>query len=548
MLTNSPETSIEPNDYLQEVSSKIKQLIGRGVLALGLLASSVGIIGTCDQEPADASTTFTNDYPNLGAMDYNPSNYDWWVDENGNGIPDVTPNIYTDNDELMSTRGYYYRNCTDGAAYWTQKYTGISVSGWGDAKSWDEAATNAGYTVKSGNSNDIEPGDIAQSDDGYYGHVGFVVEVSKNPDGTINSVTTAELNEQGTGLYSGPGSDNSNIYTSRNSNGNLIRYGTYDWDHFIDVNGSGKGLNNESIGSVSPTNTRSQAQRVDELAFVRTNHSSGRTEIVSLHGAPYYTTLRSSNLTGYPAISDPQNVTPLAIDTNGDGIDELGFVRTNHGSGRTEIVTMHGSPHYTTLLRSSLTAYPAISDPQSVTPLAIDVNGDGIDELGFVRTNHSSGSTELVTLHGSPNYTTIRSSTLTGYPAIKDPQNVTPLAIDVNGDGIDELGFVRTNHSSGRTELSLWHGAPHYKTHLLTTLVAYPAISDPQNVRPIAIDVNGDGIDELAFVRTNHSSGRTEIVTLHGAPHYTTLRASSLTSYPKISDPQNVTPIAIDLP
>ncbi len=248
---------------------------------------------------------------------------------------------------------------------------------------------------------------------------------------------------------------------------------------------------NVDSGSTNPQlpscKTVKRTDRINELAFVRTNHGSGQTELAAWHGSPNYTTLYSSTLTGYPAISDPQWVKPLAIDTNGDGIDELGFVRFNHSSGRTELSLWHGAPHYTTLLTTTLTGYPAIGDPQNVMPLALDTNGDGIDELGFVRTNHGSGRTELVTWHGAPNYTTLLAAALTGYPTVGDPENVTPLALDVNGDGIDELGFVRTNHGSGQTEIVVWHGSPNYTTLYSATLTGYPAIGDPQNVTPLAI-------------------------------------------------------------
>jgi hypothetical protein len=64
-------------------------------------------------------------------------------------------------------------------------------------------------------------------------------------------------------------------------------------------------------------------------------------------------------------------VKALSLDTNGDGIDELGFVRFNHSSGNTEIVVYHGSPQYTTLLHAGSTGYPAIGDPQNVTALGL---------------------------------------------------------------------------------------------------------------------------------------------------------------------------------
>lgn len=174
-----------------------------------------------------ASITFSNTYPYENAMLRNQATYDWWIDENGNGTYQAG--------ESYSPAGYSYRNCTDGVAYWTQNMLGVAVGGWGDANNWDNNA--GGYIVKAGSSNTIEPGDIAQSNDGTYGHVGFVTEVVKNSAGTIISIRVAEYNKAGTGRFS------HDSYATKNSAGKFKRTadGTRDWDSFIDVNGAGSG-------------------------------------------------------------------------------------------------------------------------------------------------------------------------------------------------------------------------------------------------------------------------------------------------------------------
>jgi surface antigen len=142
----------------------------------------------------------------------------------------------------LSSRAYGYRNCTDGAAYWVKKYTNVTLpSNLNDARYWDTNAP-ATYTVKAGSTNSIEPGDIAQSDDGSFGHVGFVTSVTKNQSGAVTSFTTAELNKDGDGNYT------ANTYNApRNASSKFNRGGGYDWDHYIDVNGADRGLNNENL-------------------------------------------------------------------------------------------------------------------------------------------------------------------------------------------------------------------------------------------------------------------------------------------------------------
>lgn len=273
VLLNAPQNQ-DPGTII----GNIKQCVGRCALTISIALGGGVALGTAESvfehpKPARAEATFSNDYPDQNAMDHRPSLSEWWKDENGNGQKNITDNNYTDNDETMSSRGYYYRNCTDGVAYWAAKYTGYHPANWGNANNWDSASQTTQKTVKAGNSNSIEPGDIAQSDDGSVGHVGFVTSVAKNPAGAVTSVTVAELNKAGNGLFT------HDPYSQRNAAGKLVRHGSYDWDHFIDINGAGKGLGNEpwpSGGGATPPPPDPLA-----LSLVRLNHPSGKVEVVS---------------------------------------------------------------------------------------------------------------------------------------------------------------------------------------------------------------------------------------------------------------------------
>lgn len=204
----------------------IINLCTAGVFVFAILIASV------QMAQADAYNT----YPYMNATPINPATGDYWIDENGNGQYDGT-------EESKSPRGFYYRNCTDGAAHWVQQYTGVVIPGsWSHAKYWDDHA--GGYTVKQGNANTIEVGDIAQSDYGDFGHVGFVTDVAKDAGGNVVSIAVAELNKSNQGEFSHP------TYISKNSGGKFIRWGSATWDHFIDVNGS----NTSSLGRLIHTN------------------------------------------------------------------------------------------------------------------------------------------------------------------------------------------------------------------------------------------------------------------------------------------------------
>lgn len=85
---------------------------------------------------------------------------------------------------------YYACQCTSFVAWRVNERLGISFhnqykgSHWGNANSWDDAAKESGVTVNS----TPEPGCIAQSNAGTYGHVAWVADVSGS------SVTVEEYN------------------------------------------------------------------------------------------------------------------------------------------------------------------------------------------------------------------------------------------------------------------------------------------------------------------------------------------------------------------
>ncbi len=167
--------------------NRVKRLAAVALVGLG----TIGVNTLIENEASAAPDT----YPWQHAQDYNPGSYMWWVDENGNGRADVTsaPN---DNDEAVDPNGYYYRNCTSYAAAKLKQlgYAG-SMSGLGNAKSWDDIARSRGVGVD----NSPRVGDAAVWDyignDSRYGHVAIVEKVYA--DGSV------DVSEYNAGLRGG---------------------------------------------------------------------------------------------------------------------------------------------------------------------------------------------------------------------------------------------------------------------------------------------------------------------------------------------------------
>lgn len=123
--------------------------------------------------------------------------------------------------------------------------TGVSLpygETMGHAKDWDTGGQSAGYNVDQ----TPEPGDIAQSNGGNYGHVGVVESVTYDGANNATSIVVSEYNKFADGNYS------RTTYSSKE--GPLFSRGNgYTWDNFIDVNGTGNGISGNPANTSSPT-------------------------------------------------------------------------------------------------------------------------------------------------------------------------------------------------------------------------------------------------------------------------------------------------------
>lgn len=222
--TLNSETEFLPNDEARSfnpTTSLLARVATRAALAIGIAIGTIG--GETATIDPPAAIADTGGYPewNKPCVAGDPMNPDSsYGKTTGTGY---WCNNYEWGDspsQQNSSRGYGYRNCTDWVAWRIPQLVQRNVpTGWHNAENWDNAASAAHYTVD----NTPEPGDIAVWE-GTYGHVAVVESVNSN-----GSVNVSEYNH---------GQDG-NFGTRNNVTG---------VDHFIDLNGTGKGINGEDLG------------------------------------------------------------------------------------------------------------------------------------------------------------------------------------------------------------------------------------------------------------------------------------------------------------
>lgn len=248
-VEKEPVQSLDREFKEQEIVSVGKRILGRIALTIGL-AIGPGITLSVTESavrPAEAHAE-TGGYPYADAPKVDGI-YSWgYKDCKGYCDGDGSVNMPDGRYYTYSERGFGIRNCTDWASYRIRQLTGIEVPkgvGMGNATTWDTKGKDAGYTVDQ----TPEPGDVAQNNDtaGGYGHVGVVEKVTKDDQGKVKSIEVSQYNGAGTGNYA-------YLTYTADPDGTFWLYAdkSQKWDNFIDVNGTGVGINGSAVPATNP--------------------------------------------------------------------------------------------------------------------------------------------------------------------------------------------------------------------------------------------------------------------------------------------------------
>lgn len=392
---------------------------------------------------AGSAQAETGGYPHADAADHNTAVYEWWVDENGDGVKQITTSE-TDNDELVSERGYFYRNCTDYVA-WKLESLGVSTDltrGNGHGGEWDDKRPTLSDSTP-------ESGDAAVFDG--IGHVAFVEAV--NSDGTV---TISEYNIPG-------GSGNYGVRTDTPS-----ALGITD---FVDFNGTGISLSGTSGVGTRMLDDVNGDGRDDAVVMFR---DSGTASVALSTGSSF-----SSPATWSiePLMTSADQY--FLADVNGDGNSDLvGFWKD---SGHWKVMLSNGT---------AFTGPPADwADGQGTgtsKQWVMDVDGDAQHKADMITFDSATGDWYVSTSTGT-GFGPTQQQWADGHGYTSDDQVIA----DFSGDGKADAAVYFANTGT-------WYVA----NSLGTTFGGAPSWSNSHGMnssRRHVGDVNGDNKADAAY-------------------------------------------------
>ncbi|HMS23379.1 MAG TPA: S8 family serine peptidase [Candidatus Saccharibacteria bacterium] len=242
------------------------------------------------------------------------------------------------------------------------------------------------------------------------------------------------------------------------------------------------------------------AKNPTTMWHVQRNNTDSHCEEISRWNANY-NQWEHKAVTNVPTLdSDAEKM--LFADTNGDGASELIRIKYNDPSGK---VVLNFWDDTLQVWARQITTNLSIANMSYGDIQAADTNGNGKDELFFIKYNHTSSGKVMFYRWDSSSYQSWNKKTKSRLGSISRSKG-TIIPADFNGDKIDRFIFVQYQGTrSDRVEIRAFSGNLQQWTKTTTTNLK---TSSAKNNLVITTDVNGNRKDELNFVKRQSTENK----------------------------------------
>ncbi|HEV7731347.1 MAG TPA: hypothetical protein VGR62_04255 [Candidatus Binatia bacterium] len=209
----------------------------------------------------------------------------------------------------------------------------------------------------------------------------------------------------------------------------------------------------------------------------------------------------------------------LVRDWDRDGIADVVYIsKQGTGSGTTEVHVLSGASRWRQFVLHS-TTYFGETDGRVQWDM-LDWNRDGVlDLIAVVRTQTGSGRTEVHVLDGAGGFQTFLLHAVTAYGPTDDRWDWE--FTDWNRDGVmDLVAIIKSQNVSGAVDVHVFDGVTGFQTWLFAGPTPFGSSDD--RIDFSLVDWDGDGTSDLvSVIKRETGSGQTEVHVLSGASGFT---------------------------
>jgi hypothetical protein len=245
---------------------------------------------------------------------------------------------------------------------------------------------------------------------------------------------------------------------------------------------------------------------VKKIVYLKKGDKTALDHYIKIHAAPTKKSERGVVLASdfWSPNGDTRDMTTLDID--GDGKEEIAYLKKGDKTALDFKLLIYTAPtekgERGTLIASDF--WSCNGDTRDIA--ALDIDGDGKDEIAYLKKGDKTAQDYKLYIYSAPTKKGERGTLLASDFWGCNGDDVDIAAVDIDGDGKDEIAYLKKGNKTAEDYKLLIHAAPTKKGERGAFLASDFWSPNGNEVSISSIDLNGDDKDEIVYLKKGSGS------------------------------------------